>query len=95
MFTLFVGNTHKSHLVKDRGCRTQPQFEAVQSIIGDVDFACNNPFQKDHADEEYDCTFAFLFYRQGCDQLRLAKITPTGRIKYLDAAKQEYVNELI
>ena len=94
MFTLYVGKARTPHQVTDRGCRTQEQFEAVKSIVGDVDFACSNPFKTDYEGEEYNCTFAFLFYRKGSDDLRLAKITPKGRIKYLDAQKQEYVNEL-
>jgi len=92
MFTLYVGKAYTPHKITDRGCRTQAQYEAVQSIIDDIDFACNNPFRKDYDDEEYNCTFTFLFYRHGSNDLRLAKITPTGRIKYLDVAKQKYVN---
>lgn len=94
MFTLYRSNARTPVIIKDRGCRTQAQFEAVQSIIGDVDFSCGNPFEADVEGDEYNCTFAFLFYRKGSDQLRLAKITPTGRIKYLDATTQKYVNEL-
>ena len=95
MFTLHIGKNREPIQIEDRGCRTQAQFEAVQSISGDIDFACTNPFRVDFDGEEYDCTFAFPFYRHGSNDLRLAKITPSGRIKYLDAAKQEYTNEMI
>ena len=90
MFTLYVGKNRKPHQIKDRGCRTQAQFEAVQSFAGDIDFACNNPFEVEYEGEEYNRTFAFLFYRHGSDELRMAKITPTGRVKFLDADKEVY-----
>ncbi len=95
MFTLYIGNLRTPHIIEDRGCRTQAQFEAVRDIRGDFDFVCNNPFRVDYEGEEYNCTFTLLFYRHGSDELRAAKITPTGRVKYLDAQKQEYVNELV
>ena len=94
MFILPVGKSRTPVTIKDRGCRTQAQFEAVQTFLSEVDFSCGNPFEQITPDEQYNCTFRFIFYRHGVDQVRLAKITPTGRVTFLDATKQEYVNEL-
>ena len=80
MFTLPVGNRYIPHIIKDRGCRTQAQFEAVKKLVPEIDFSCNNPFKADSLGEEYICTFAFIYYSGG--ELHLANITPTGRIKH-------------
>ena len=79
MFMLYRGNTRIPVHIGNRGCRTQAQLEAVESLLPEVDFVCGNPFEGEFADSEYNCSFAFLF--RGIDgKLHLANITPTGRI---------------
>jgi hypothetical protein len=54
-----------------------------------LDFVCGNPFEADYEGQEFNCTFRLPHYFEG--KLRLAKITPTGRVSFLDMEKQEYV----
>lgn len=90
MFTLYRGNQRTPFVIKDRGCRTQEQFEAVAALMPKIDFICGNPFEGDFEDQQFNCTFRLPHYNKG--KLRLAKITPTGRVSFLDEAKMEYVS---
>ena len=79
MFMLYIGKTRIPFHVGNRGCRTQAQLEAVQSLLPQVDYVCGNVFEGEHPDSEYTCSFAFLYYDlKGV--LTLKNITPTGRI---------------
>ena len=95
MFTLFVGRNHTPHVVSDRGCRTQAQFEAVEKLLPKIDFACNNPFEAEFPGQKFYSTFRFLFYRKDINEVRLAKITPTGRVSFLNAAEKTYVKNMV
>ena len=93
MFTLYRGNQRVPFVIKDRGCRTQEQFEAVAALMPKIDFICGNPFEGNYEGQEFpNATFRLPHYYNG--ELRLAKITPTGRVSFLDREKMEYVNEL-
>lgn len=79
MLTMYRSNLRTPIVIKDRGCRTQAQFEAVKSLLPGVDFVCSNPFEGEYVDSEYTCSFAFTYY--GTDgKLHVINITPTGRI---------------
>ncbi len=80
MSTLYVSNQRIAHPFTDRGCRTQEQFEAVTSMLDEVDFACGNPFEVLYEGEEYNSTFLFLYYGHD-SELHMVKITPKGRIR--------------
>lgn len=80
---LKIGN-HKSAayaILKDRGCRTQAQFEAVLTIICNEDFlyACSNPFHKSYPGEEYKYSFMFRYFTKD-GYFRSVNITPGGKL---------------
>jgi len=79
MFTLYRSNLRTPIVIKDRGCRTQAQFDAVQSLLPEVDFVCGNVFEGETPGDEYNCSFAFVYYDLA-GILTLKNITPTGRI---------------
>ncbi len=94
MFTLYRGNTRTPIVIKDRGCRTQAQFEAVAKLMPKIDFICGNPFEVEYEGQEFpNATFRLPHYYEG--KLRMAKITPTGCISFLDLEKAEYVKNIV
>lgn len=88
MFTLFVGRNRTPHIVFDKRRRTQAQFEAIERLLSQIEYACGNPFDHNKGPEWYS-TFRFLFYDKN-QKIQLAKITPTGRVSLLDVAKEKY-----
>ena len=91
MFTLYRGNQRIPFIIKDRGPRTQEQFEAVAALMPKIDFICGNPFEVDYEGQEFpNATFCLPHYYKV--KLRMAKITPKGRVSFLDESKMEYVS---
>ena len=65
--------------ISNRGCRTEKQYQTFLSIVPEIKFLCNNPFEQEFVDQSFDCSFALLFYNHS-DKLCCYKLTPTGRI---------------
>ncbi len=79
-----VGNhlTDEHVYLNDKGCRTQQQLEAVQSIINQSDFLHTdiNCFRKDKPTESYKNTLPFRYFTKD-GYFRAIRITPTGILK--------------
>lgn len=84
---LKVGNHESDDMttIKDKGCRTQAQFDTAFDIIkGEIEkgifqHLSNDPFKVDYEGESYDNTFRLIWFSD--DYMCAVMITKTGKLK--------------